>query len=96
MVKFIAVLTPVVFATLLTGWASAKESANRVAIRSFPAVGGHLVEPGRCWREVSFNETRDGSFVVRSAWVCEVPSEPRSAKQKCGHCERAEAPKKGK
>lgn len=28
-------------------------------------------QPGRCWREVSFNETRDGSFVVRSAWRCE-------------------------
>lgn len=29
-------------------------------------------EPGRCYREVSFNETRDGSFVVRSAWRCET------------------------
>jgi len=62
-VKFIAVLTPIVFVTLLTGWASAKE-----------------VEPGRCWREVSFNETRDGSFVVRSAWVCEKTETAKKGK----------------
>lgn len=38
--------------------------------------------PGRCYREVSFNETADGSYVVRSAWRCEKTEVNRPVKGK--------------
>ena len=55
MTKFIAFLTPVVFVLLLAGWASAEETRPL----------------GRCYREVDFSTTADGSMMIKSAWRCE-------------------------
>ena len=64
MTKFIAFLTPVVFVLLLAGWASAKDP----------------VPTGRCYREVDFSTTADGSMMVKSAWHCEK-TETKTAKK---------------
>jgi hypothetical protein len=62
-------LIPIVFGLLTALWVDA-------------AQGAETREPGRCWREVSFNETRDGSFVIRSAWVCERTEAPKKTEKK--------------
>lgn len=61
--KFIAILTPVTFVILLSGWANAAD--HQETVRKLP---NGAIE--RCSYETDFATTKDGSTVVRTAWRC--------------------------
>lgn len=63
MVKFIAILTPVVFVTLIAGWANA---ADRTQTTKRLPDGSVEV----CKYDTDFATTKDGALVIRTAWVC--------------------------
>lgn len=63
MIKFIGFLTPVMFVTLLAGWANATDRFTTIK-----NVGNGSVEV--CRYETDFVQTKDGSNMIRTAWVC--------------------------
>ena len=65
MVRFIAFLTPIVFATLIAGWASAADRTETTKTLKDGSVK-------HCVSETDFAQTKDGALVIRTAWVCTI------------------------
>lgn len=63
---------PVLAALLTALWVTAADASEG------QPKGSNARQSGRCYREVSFNETQDGSFVIRSAWREEGTGKPCS------------------